>query len=285
MSISQYQKQVNTLDKEIAELEKKKANKDKDAASLQKNINSVQKSITKNTSQSLLRSKLNKISSYESELAKRNAESANLGKSIAEKKKKRAEAALKLQKAQTAEQKKQNEENERIQHSYQNRISELEQQLEKSLLSKKNSSIDEGNVEYDVFISHASEDKETFVDEFACELEKRNIKVWYDKNIIGWGGSLRESIDKGLVKSKFGVVVLSPDYIDEKKYWTKAELNALFQLETINGKVILPIWHNLTKKQVIEYSPIIADKKAMTTATMTAEEIADELQNLLSIED
>ena len=285
MSISQYQKQVNTLDKEIAELEKKKADKDKDAASLQKKINSIQKSINKNTPQSLKQSRIRQISSCESDLAKRNAEGANLGKSIAEKKKKRAEAALKLQKAQTAEQKKQNKENERIQHSYQDRISELEQQLEKSLLSKKNSSNDEGNEEYDVFISHASEDKETFVDEFACELEKRNIKVWYDKNIIGWGGSLRESIDKGLVKSKFGVVVLSPDYIDEKKYWTKAELNALFQLETINGKVILPIWHNLTKKQVIEYSPIIADKKAMTTATMTAEEIADELQNLLSIED
>ena len=285
MSISQYQKQVNTLDKEIAELEKKKADKDKDAVSLQKKINSIQKSINKNTPQSLKQSRIRQISSCESDLAKRNAEGANLGKSIAEKKKKRAEAALKLQKAQKTEQKKQDKENERIQHSYQERISELEQQLEKSLLSKNISSTGEISEEYDVFISHASEDKETFVDEFACELEKRNIKVWYDKNIIGWGGSLRESIDKGLVKSKFGVVVLSPDYIDEKKYWTKAELNALFQLETINGKVILPIWHNLTKKQVIEYSPIIADKKAMTTATMTAEEIADELQNLLSIED
>lgn len=92
---------------------------------------------------------------------------------------------------------------------------------------------------------------------------------------------MRESIDKGLQKSKFGIVVLSPDYIKEGKYWTKQELNALFQLETINGKTILPIWHNLTKKDVLEYSPIIADRNAMNTTMLTPEEIALELSKLL----
>lgn len=62
----------------------------------------------------------------------------------------------------------------------------------------------------------------------------------------------------------------------------KAELNGLFQVETINGKTILPIWHNLTKKQVVEYSPIIADRKAMTTASMTPKEIAAELKRLFA---
>ena len=60
--------------------------------------------------------------------------------------------------------------------------------------------------------------------------------------------------------------------------------NSLFQVESINGKVILPIWHNLTKKQVVEYSPIIADRKAMTTASMTAEEIAVQLKELFTLE-
>ena len=95
---------------------------------------------------------------------------------------------------------------------------------------------------------------------------------------------MREKIDKGLAKSRYGVVVLSPNYIAEHKYWTKAELNGLFQVESINGKVILPIWHNLTKKQVVEYSPIIADRKAMTTALMTAEEIAVQLKELFTPE-
>ncbi|MPN57643.1 hypothetical protein SDC9_205337 [bioreactor metagenome] len=115
-------------------------------------------------------------------------------------------------------------------------------------------------------------------------MKKQGLKVWYDTNKLKWGDSMREKIDKGLAKSRYGVVVLSPNYIAEHKYWTKAELNGLFQVESINGKVILPIWHNLTKKQVVEYSPIIADRKAMTTASMTAEEIAVQLKELFTPE-
>lgn len=93
---------------------------------------------------------------------------------------------------------------------------------------------------------------------------------------------MRARIDDGLKKSKFGVVVLSPDYIKDGKYWTKAELDGLFQLESINGKTLLPVWHKLTKKDIMAYSPIIGSKLAMTTATMTAAEIAAELVSLLS---
>ena len=134
-----------------------------------------------------------------------------------------------------------------------------------------------------VFICHSSEDKESFVDGFVRELESRNIKVWYDRHQIKWGDSMRKIIDNGLKQSKFGIVVLSPNYIAEGKYWTKAELDGLFQLENINGKTLLPIWHELTKAQVINYSPIIASKLAMTTASMTAAEIADELVKLLPL--
>ena len=111
-----------------------------------------------------------------------------------------------------------------------------------------------------------------------------DIKVWYDKQRIKWGDSMRARIDDGLKKSKFGIVVISPDYIADEKYWTKAELDGLFQLESVNGKMLLPIWHNITKQQVMNYSPIIASKLAMTTASMTAEEIAKEMQSLLSEE-
>ena len=136
--------------------------------------------------------------------------------------------------------------------------------------------------EYDVFVSHAWEDKDDFVDEFVDELRNLDIKVWYDTSEIKWGDSMRKRIDDGLRKSKFGVAVLSPNYIREGKYWTKAEPDGLFQIDSIGGKVLLPIWHNLTKKEVMEYSPIIASKLAMNTASMTPKEIADELKKLLT---
>ena len=281
MSIEQYQRNVNGLDKEISDHEKKKAINDNDIASLQNKIVSIQKSINKNTSPNSLNNKRKQIASHESNIAKNSKDSAELGKKIAEKRKKRSDAYLKLQKEQQNEQKKQDRATQRLQASYENRIDELQQQLAE-VVAPHQQSRSEITEEYDVFVSHAWEDKEDFVDEFVEELKKQGLKVWYDTNKLKWGDSMREKIDKGLAKSKYGVVVLSPNYIAEHKYWTKAELNGLFQVENINGKVILPIWHNLTKKQVVEYSPIIADRKAMTTAAMTPEEIATELKELFT---
>ncbi len=284
MSIEQYQRQVNTLDKEIADLEKKKAAKDKECANLQGKINNAQKSITKNTSTTTASNKLKQISGWQNDYAKRSGESADFGKKISDKRNKRNDAYLKLQKAQQADQKKQDRTNKQVQSAYETRIAELQQQVTASVTPAVSHDADaDTSEEYDIFVSHAFEDKESFVDEFVSEMEKIGFKVWYDTQRLQWGDSMRERIDNGLKKSCYGIVVLSPSYIAEHKYWTKAELNALFQLETVNGKTILPIWHKLTKKQVVEYSPMIADRKAMTTAVMTAEEIALELKTIFPV--
>ena len=283
MSIAQAQRNVNSLDTDIANLEKKKAAKDKECADLQKKIVAAQKSASKTSSQTTLKNKLRQIASWEADLAKKSKASADIGKKIADKKKKRADSALKLQKEERIQQKKDEKKNKALLGSYQARIDDLQGQLRAAVTPITTPSCGEEQEEYDVFVSHAFEDKEEFVDDLVAEMRKLDLKVWYDSDKLKWGDSMREKIDRGLSKSKYGVVVLSPNYIAEQKYWTKAELNGLFQVETINGKTILPIWHNLTKKQVVEYSPIIADRKAMTTASMTAEEIANELKDLFSL--
>ena len=280
MSVDQCQRIVNTLDKEITDLEKKKAAKDKEIASLQGKVNTTNKSITKNTSPSMLSSKLSQITDWETDIAKKSKESADLFAKIADKRKKRSEAYLKLQKAQQDEQKKSDKQTAKMIKDYENRINELQRQAMQQIIQPQLHYISQKDEEYDVFISHAWEDKEDFVDELVTEMRRLGIKVWYDTDRLKWGDSMREKIDKGLSKSRYGVVVLSPDYIREDKYWTKSELNGLFQVETINGKTILPIWHKLTKKQVTEYSPIIADRKALTTSDYTAEEMANTLKEL-----
>ena len=138
---------------------------------------------------------------------------------------------------------------------------------------------EESTTMYDVFISHATEDKESFVNEFVEELKNRNVTVWVDALRIQWGDSLRKSIDEGLKKSRFGIVVISPHFI--AKGWTQYELDGLFEREMSGGKVILPIWHKITKSEVQKFSPSLAGRKALTTGMMTAGEIADELVKLL----
>ena len=274
MSVDQYQRNVNALDKEIADLEKKKAGYDKKAADEARRASSV--NISKNASATTVKSKLRDIEKHTENARKAEAESAKLQQKIADKRKKRNDANRKLQSEQQKEQKKQQKSIKDLQRQYEERIAEFENASIPQITD-----ISEIDEEYDVFVSHAWEDKESFVDEFVQELENRKIKVWYDRQQIQWGDSMRKKIDEGLKKSKFGVAVLSPNYIAEGKYWTKAELDGLFQLESINGKTLLPIWHELTKAQVIKYSPLIASKLAMTTANMTAAEIADELVKLL----
>ncbi len=112
----------------------------------------------------------------------------------------------------------------------------------------------EGTVEWDAFISHASEDKEEFVVPLFTELRKHGLKIWFDKFTLRVGDSLRESIDYGLANSRFGVVVLSPAFF--AKQWPQKELNGLFSREVQGRKVILPVWHHLTKEDLLRYSPI-----------------------------
>lgn len=278
MAINQYQRQINTLDKEIIQLEKKRAEEDKKAANFDTKASKV--TIGKNASVSTIRIKSKQIEQYKNNANKSRVKSAEYSKKIGEKSRKRNDTYLRLQKAQESEDKKKERDNTNMRLTYEKRIEELEARYNPPRDLENRDQLTETR-EFDVFISHAWEDKGDFVNEFVEELDNLGIKVWYDEIETKWGSSLREEIDKGLKFSRYGIVVLSPNYIDEKKYWTKKELNGLFQMESLNEGIILPIWHNLTKKDIVNYSPIIADKRAMTTATLTPKEMADEFCRLI----
>lgn len=110
---------------------------------------------------------------------------------------------------------------------------------------------------WDAFISHASEDKANFVRPLAEELSKHSLKIWYDEFTLTVGDSLRRSIDEGIAQSRYGIVVLSPNYF--AKGWSQRELDGLFAREVNGEKVVLPVWHKVTKADVLEHSPILAD--------------------------
>lgn len=128
---------------------------------------------------------------------------------------------------------------------------------------------------YDVFISHASEDKDIVVRPLANELSNGGLKIWYDEFELKIGDSLRRKIDIGLANSKFGIVVLSRSFFG--KGWPNYELDGLVTRAVSGEQIILPIWHEITKQELIAYSPSLADKVARSTATHTIKEIATEI--------
>jgi hypothetical protein len=148
-----------------------------------------------------------------------------------------------------------------------------------SLLNLPNPSDPTDTREFDVFISHASEDKDAVVRPLAFALKEGGLNVWYDEFELRMGDSLRRKIDHGLSKSKVGIVVLSNSFI--KKGWTNYELDGIITKTVTGEQKVLPIWHNITKKEVIEFSPSLADKLARNTAINTVEEIASEIIELV----
>lgn len=282
MNSSYYQNKINQLDKEIAELEKKIAAESKTEADKSARIITIQRSITKYTSASTASMRMWQIETLNKDIVKAQQKRADLQKKQADKRTQRAKFAIDLQREIERENKKSVLEQKRIQDLYEQKVEALTKSLNDALMAKQ-SSVNLYNQtddsEYDVFISHASEDKTPFVEELVKALQDKDVKVWYDSLSIAWGDSLRKQIDDGLKKSRFGIVVLSENYI--KKGWTQYELDGLFDIEMAKGKTILPIWHNITKQQVMDFSPTLAGRKALTSATMTAEEIADTFVELI----
>lgn len=136
-------------------------------------------------------------------------------------------------------------------------------------------------IEYDLFISHASEDKDAFVRPLAKALKQKGLNVWYDEFTLKLGDSLRESIDRGLSSSKYGLVILSHNFF--AKDWPQRELNALFSVMKSGERRILPIWHELTAEGVKKYSPMLSDILAAKSSD-GVEKVVDKVLEVCTVE-
>lgn len=118
--------------------------------------------------------------------------------------------------------------------------------------------------QWDVFLSHASEDKDEFARPLATALKAKGLNVWFDEFTLRVGDSLRRSIDRGLAGARFGIVLISPRFLE--KEWPQKELDALMGRESHGVKVILPVWHNVDAAYVRKFSPLLADRLASSSA-------------------
>lgn len=136
---------------------------------------------------------------------------------------------------------------------------------------------DTADLAHDVFISHASEDKDTVARPLSDLLIERGNTVWLDEIEMRVGARLRRSIDRAVASSRYAVVVLSPTFFS--KEWTQYELDGLVAREMSGEQIILPIWHNLARDELLRASPSLADRIALNTATQTLAEMADEISD------
>jgi len=121
----------------------------------------------------------------------------------------------------------------------------------------------DNTMEWDAFVSHAGEDKDQVARPLVQLLEAMGLRVWYDEATLTLGDSLARSIDAGLARSRFGVVVLSHPFF--QKEWPQRELDGLVAREIGGVKIILPVWHEIMRTEIAAYSPTLADRLAAPT--------------------
>lgn len=286
MSVSMYQSRVERLTSDIASLNKKLvAERDKE---VKKNneITRIERSITKSVSQSSLRTKKAKADRLSRELVKIQKSASELQGRLAKKSKELNVAQQRLHREEAKQVKMRR--TEEIRHekaltqevTARNQIQALQDRLLTEFPNYEVGLNGQKGEQYDIFISHASQDKESFVEPLANLLRDMGFRVWYDDFVLSVGDSLRRTIDRGIANSTYGLVVLSPHFF--AKAWPQQELDGLTAREVAGRKkLILPVWHNLGHKDVLEYSPSLADKVALDTEKLTLEEIANAIAEVL----
>jgi len=310
MSLATDRSSLLRLSREIADLRTREAAEVKKSTEAQKKMFSAQASASKASSSSsrssyastadresknMMTAQANQ-SRYSDQVASKSKEAARLQERIAneeERERKGVQAADKKRRQDDATRQRADAEREKkaiaarakADRAVQQRISDLEAQLAEQLKTSAEAtpsfslSLPEDEREvYDVFISHAWEDKAEFVDEFAQKARDAELRVWYDRFSLRWGDSLRQGIDAGLRGSYFGVAVLSPNFF--AKEWTNYELDGLIERALDGSGRLLPIWHRLTKDDVRKYAPSLAGRLALNTSLLSADDIVAELVTL-----
>lgn len=268
MSISQIESKIKSLQTEIGRLNKQNTTEAGKEAKAQEAIRRTQKSITKSTSLSSLKSKQRTIASETDKADKARKKQTEILEKIGKKK-------MELAKQQGLLQKEQDKAFKSLTDKHDSLI-----EAQRKLVSEAGAmQISNQEKEYDFFLSHAWEDKEAVAKPLADAMIEKGAKVWLDRYQMTVGDSLRQSIDDGLAHSRYGIVILSETYF--KKFWTGKELNGLFAKQEDGKKVILPVWHNISKDKVKEYSPILADMLALKTADFTIDELAEQFVSLI----
>ncbi|MFO0885013.1 MAG: toll/interleukin-1 receptor domain-containing protein [Pirellulales bacterium] len=131
------------------------------------------------------------------------------------------------------------------------------------------------------FISHDSRDKEDVARPIANHLERMLCPVWFDESSLKIGDNLRTSIEKGIKECKKCILVLSPNFFSNTG-WTKKEFDSIFTRELLEGKnLVLPIWHSVTKHDVFDYCPSLANVFGLDWIKLGENEVCRQLYNAI----
>jgi hypothetical protein len=131
----------------------------------------------------------------------------------------------------------------------------------------------------DVFLCHAWDDRQGAAKELHDQLEARGVSVWFSEKDVVLGTSLLREIDKGLAKSRVGIVLVTPALLRR----VQAEGIAEKELSVLLARdLLVPIVHNTTYEALREVSPMLGSRSGLSTAENLMAEVAAKLAELVA---
>lgn len=133
----------------------------------------------------------------------------------------------------------------------------------------------------DIFLCHAWDDRKGAAKELHDILESKGVTVWFSEKDVLLGSSLLREIDKGLVKSRVGIVLVTPLFLKRiiGEGIADKELSALLARD-----LLVPIVHNTTFDDLREVSPLLGSRSGLSTIEDSMEEVAAKLAELVTPE-
>jgi hypothetical protein len=132
----------------------------------------------------------------------------------------------------------------------------------------------------DIFLCHAWDDRKGPAKELHDLLESHNVSVWFSEKDVALGTSLLREIDKGLAKSRVGIVLVTPALLSRVRGEGIAdkELSALLARD-----LLVPIVHDTTYEALREVSPLLGSRSGLSTAEDTMANVAAKLAELVTL--
>ncbi|MFU8692749.1 toll/interleukin-1 receptor domain-containing protein (plasmid) [Rossellomorea sp. FS2] len=132
----------------------------------------------------------------------------------------------------------------------------------------------------DVFLCHAWDDRKGIAKELHDLLESLGVSVWFSEKDVGLGVPLLRAIDKGLVNSRVGLVLVTPAMLRRlpAEGIADKELSVLLSRDRL-----IPIVHGTTYEDLREVSPLLGSRSGLNTAEDSIEDIATKLEELVNV--
>ncbi|MDC7675496.1 toll/interleukin-1 receptor domain-containing protein [Asticcacaulis machinosus] len=130
----------------------------------------------------------------------------------------------------------------------------------------------------DVFLCHAWDDRQGSAKDLHDLLEARGVRVWFSEKDLGLGVPLMRAIDKGLVNSRVGIVLVTPAMLRRLPTEGVAdkELSALLRRERL-----VPVVHGTTYEELERVSLLLASRAGLSTAEESMAEVAAKIAELV----